>query len=134
MSFASWLRTLRAPFGPSSARHARPGRRPRQVSSRPGAEWLEDRTVPSTFAVTNTLDDGSTGSLRWAINQANGDSDPASLINFNIASSGVQTVQVGTSSAYAGQSLPALGHPTTIDGTTEGGYSGSPLIVLNGAL
>jgi hypothetical protein len=29
---------------------------------------LEDRIVPSTFTVTNTLDDGSVGSLRWAIN------------------------------------------------------------------
>ena len=49
----------------------------------------EDRTVPSTFLVTNTYDDGSAGSLRWAINLANADSDLASTINFNIATSGV---------------------------------------------
>ena len=32
---------------------------------------MEDRTVPSTFTVTNLLDDGSAGSLRWAVGQAN---------------------------------------------------------------
>jgi hypothetical protein len=51
MSFTSWLRTLRARFGPSSARHARPDRRPRHVSSRPGLELLEDRTVPTAITV-----------------------------------------------------------------------------------
>jgi hypothetical protein len=45
-------------------------------------EALEDRTVPSTFTVTNTLDDGSVGSLRWAVGQAN--STPgADTINFD---------------------------------------------------
>jgi hypothetical protein len=33
-------------------------------------EALEDRSVPSTFTVTSTLDDGSAGSLRWAVGQA----------------------------------------------------------------
>ena len=42
-----------------------PSRRP------PALEALEDRTVPSTFTVLNTLDDGSVGSLRWAVGQAN---------------------------------------------------------------
>jgi len=35
--------------------------------SSPRLEVLEDRTVPTTFTVTNTLDDGSTGSLRDAV-------------------------------------------------------------------
>src|SRR4051794_7127556 len=51
-------------------------------------ERLEDRLAPSVFAVTNTLDDGSPGSLRWAINQVNADAaaTPAApdTINFNI--------------------------------------------------
>src|SRR5262249_57720803 len=97
-------------------------------------EALEDRTAPATFTVTSTLDDGSSGTLRWAITQANADTDPTSLINFDIAPSGVQTIQVGSSGAYAGQSLPVLSHPATIHGPTEGGYSGSPLIVLDGSL
>jgi hypothetical protein len=44
-------------------------------------ERLEDRYCPSTFTVTNALDDGSTGSLRWAVAQAN--SNPgADTLNF----------------------------------------------------
>ena len=38
-----------------------------------------------TFTVTNTLDDGSVGSMRWAIDQANAEpADTVSYINFNI--------------------------------------------------
>ena len=32
---------------------------------------LEDRRLLSTFTVTSTLDDGSAGTLRWAVGQAN---------------------------------------------------------------
>src|SRR5262245_14717327 len=53
---------------------ARPGQRTvRKVPPRTRLtlEALEDRSVPSPFTVTNTLDDGSVGSLRWAVGQAN---------------------------------------------------------------
>jgi hypothetical protein len=119
-------------LSPAKPRKALPRRRP--AFRRPLLEALEERNLPSTFTVTNTLDDGSSGSLRWAITQANADTAPTSLINFNIAPSGVQTIQVGSSSALPGQPLPVLSHPATIDGTTEGGYNGSPLIVVNGSL
>jgi parallel beta-helix repeat protein len=52
---------------------------------RPRLEILEDRTLPSTFVVTSTYDDGRFGSLRCAMNQANADSDPVSTIDFNIS-------------------------------------------------
>ena len=32
---------------------------------------LEDRRLLSTFTVTSTLDNGSIGTLRWAVGQAN---------------------------------------------------------------
>jgi hypothetical protein len=98
----------------------------------PILETLEDRVAPATFPVTSTADDGTAGTLRWAITQANADTDPSSVINFNIASSGVQTIQVGSSSSYPGQPLPTITHSVAIDGTSQGGYSGTPLIVLDG--
>jgi hypothetical protein len=58
--------------------------------------WLN---VGQVFRVTNTLDDGNTGSMRWAMTQVHNDiSDSAAqpdLIAFNINASGVQTIQVG---------------------------------------
>jgi hypothetical protein len=43
---------------------------------------LEERRLPSTFTVTITADDGSTGTLRWAITRANANSG-ANTINFD---------------------------------------------------
>ncbi|HEV8062133.1 MAG TPA: Ig-like domain repeat protein, partial [Gemmataceae bacterium] len=134
--FSSWLRgrVKRKPKNAKrvtgSASHSIVGWKHR---TRLVLELLEDRLALAAFTVTSVLDDGSAGTLRWAINQANVDTDPTSFINFNILASGVQTIQVGSSSPYAGQGLPALTHPTTIDGTTEPGFAGTPIIVLNGS-
>jgi hypothetical protein len=80
MRLSHWLRSARSRLVPSGtkrdsgqlARRARPGRL--------NVECLEDRTVPSTFSVSNLADSGD-GSLRAAIAAANanpGDDD----INF----------------------------------------------------
>ena len=45
-------------------------------------EALEDRTLFSVFTVTNTLDNGSVGSLPWAVTQANANPG-ANTINFS---------------------------------------------------
>jgi parallel beta-helix repeat protein len=66
--------------------------------------------------VTNTLDDGNAGSLRWAINQVNADTDSSSTIDFNIPGSGVHTISPTTD-------LPAINHPVTIDGFSQPGSS-----------
>ena len=42
-----------------------------QPSHLPGIMALEDRILLSALSVTNALDDGSNGSLRWALDQAN---------------------------------------------------------------
>ena len=47
---------------------------------------LEDRRLLSTFTVDNTLDDGSTGSLRWAVGLANSTSGD-NTIDFGLPSS-----------------------------------------------
>ena len=41
---------------------------------------LEDRQLLSTFPVTSTADDGSTGTLRWAVDGANADSAPSKIV------------------------------------------------------
>src|SRR6516225_9824868 len=64
MRMRSWIRKL-------FARPVMPSIRKRPHRARLAVQALEDRTVPSTFTVTNLLDDGSVGSLRWAVGKAN---------------------------------------------------------------
>jgi hypothetical protein len=77
----------------------------------------------TTFTVTNTNDSGP-GSLRDAINQANQNPGP-DVINFNIPGAGPQVIQ-------SLQDLPAISDAVTIDGTTQPGFAGSPLVEVNG--
>ena len=82
----------------------------------------------ATFAVTTTADSGP-GSLRQAILDANANPG-ADTIAFAIGATGSQqTIQPASA-------LPIITGPVTIDGWSQGGagYSGPPLIELNGAL
>jgi hypothetical protein len=90
-------------------------------------EALEDRTLPSTFIVVNTLDDSNPGSLRWAINQANTTANVGGpdTITFAIGS-GIQTIAPLSA-------LPTITDSVIIDGTTQPGYSGTPVTELSGA-
>ena len=73
--------------------------------------------------VTTTADSGA-GSLRAAILAANG--TPAlDVIQFAIPGSGIKTISPATP-------LPGLTTAITIDGTTQSGYAGSPVIELDG--
>ncbi len=80
---------------------------------------------PSTFVVNNTNDSGP-GSLRQAILDSNNAIGATNTIDFDISSSGVQTIVPLTP-------LPAISNPVLIDGTSEPGYSGTPLIELSGS-
>lgn len=52
--------------------------------AKPSVDRLEDRWAPATLQVTNTLDDGSVGSLRWAVAQA--DNNPnGDTITINVS-------------------------------------------------
>ncbi|QEL14532.1 beta strand repeat-containing protein [Limnoglobus roseus] len=91
---------------------------------------LEDRTAPAVFTVTTTADNGNNvtptvGSLRAAIVAANAAAG-ADTINFAIAGGGVQTILPSTQ-------MVAITDPVTIDGTTQTGYSGTPVIRISGA-
>lgn len=90
----------------------------------PKVEALEPRRLLATFIVSTTSDGGA-GSLRAAITSAN--ASPGSVIDFNIGASGVvQTITPASA-------LPTITAAVTIDGTTEPGYTNTPLINLNGA-
>src|SRR5579859_5293756 len=61
-----------------------------KMAVRYAVEALEDRTLLSSFVVTNVNDSGP-GSLRDAITQANNNPGP-DIITFNIPGTGVQTI------------------------------------------
>jgi len=89
--------------------------------------WVESVAHAATFTV-NTADDHNDGvcnagdcTLREAINAANA----GDTISFNIPGSGVHTIN-----ATSGFSITKA---VTIDGTTQPGYAGAPLIEINGA-
>jgi parallel beta-helix repeat protein len=71
---------------------------------------LESRTLLATFTVTGTADDGSVGTLRWAIDQANA-SSAADTIAFSSLFNTPQTIKLS-----AGQLVLNDLATTTIDG------------------
>jgi len=86
---------------------------------------MEDRTLLSTFLVNNTADSGP-GSLRQAIVDSNAATDGANTIDFNITGQGVQTIAPLSA-------LPAITQAVLIDGFSQPGYAGTPLIELTGS-
>jgi len=96
----------------------------------------------ATITVTTNLDtvanDGQV-TLREAITAINSGSDQSDVnvnrtgtygvsdtILFNISGSGVHTLQPASA-------LPSLASPVTVDGTSQPGFSGSPLIEIDGS-
>src|SRR5262245_25784763 len=77
MATRPWFRNL----------FARPVTQPiRQAAARyrPRLEALEDRLAPAAYHVTSLSDDGSAGTLRWAITQANANAG-ADAIDFQVS-------------------------------------------------
>jgi uncharacterized repeat protein (TIGR01451 family) len=101
------------------------GRRNRRAPWRPGCELMERRQLLSTYVVSNTNDDGSPNSLRWAILQANAASG-VSTIAFGVTGPGPLAIRLGSA-------LPAIARPVIIDGTTQPGYQGAPLVEIDGS-
>ena len=88
----------------------------------PDFHGLERRMMPSTFTVTDTSDSDS-GSLRQAILNSNATLG-SNTIDFDIGT-GAQTISLLSP-------LPAITVPLLIDGTSQPGYAGAPLIDLDG--
>jgi len=87
-------------------------------------ESLEERRVLASFAVVNSNEFG-TGSLRQAIINSNQSPGLDSIV-FAIADAN-KTIELSTP-------LPTIVDPVIIDGTTQPGYMGTPLVELRGAL
>ena len=93
---------------------------------------IEPAAQAANFTVntTNDHDDGVCNaadcSLREAINAVNGGAG-GDTISFNIAGAGVQTINVTAAGGFS------ITKAVTIDGTTQPGFAGVPLIELNGA-
>ena len=87
--------------------------------------WLSQKFGPAvTFNVTNTNDSG-VGSLRQAIIDANA-TPGTDTIGFNIPGSPPHSIPLLSP-------LPPINDSAIIDGTTQTGFSGVPIIELNGS-
>jgi hypothetical protein len=91
---------------------------------RPRVEIMEDRTLLSTFLVNTTADSGP-GSLREAILDSNAATRGTNTIDFGIPGPGSQTIEPLAP-------LPAVSQAVLIDGFSQPGYAGTPLIEVNG--
>jgi uncharacterized repeat protein (TIGR01451 family) len=100
----------------------------RRHSRRPALESMERRVLlAQTFTVTNSLDDGSPGTLRAAIIAANASVDVGNTIDFDIPAGDSPIINV------TGSGLPAITRAVTIDGFTQPGSSSiAPAIQLDG--
>ena len=78
----------------------------------------------ATFIVSNANTSGA-GSLQQAILDANANAG-LDTITFQIPGAGVHTITPTSA-------LPSITDPVVIDGTTQPGFAGTPLIELNGA-
>jgi hypothetical protein len=75
--------------------------------------------------VVNTTADSGPGSLRQAILDANSLTAGATTIDFAIPGTGIQTIEPITP-------LPSITASVLIDGTTQPGFAGTPLIAFGG--
>ena len=115
---------------------AHPARRAsRPLVRRPRVRSLEDRTLLSAFAVVTTTADSGPGSLRDAITRADASTSTNQLeIDYNIpktdpgynSATGLYTIKLASA-------LPNITHPVFLNGASEPGFAGKPLVMLNGS-
>ncbi|MFL6335798.1 MAG: carboxypeptidase regulatory-like domain-containing protein [Pyrinomonadaceae bacterium] len=98
-----------------------------------GANWTFSVCPAGTTLTVNTTGDGDDGacnaahcSLREAILTSNSTVGQFETVAFNIGGGGARTITLTSA-------LPAITDPLLIDGTTQPGFVGSPLVKLDGA-
>ena len=77
-----------------------------------------------TFVVTSPADSTATGTLRWAFINVNTSPAAPHIVAFNLASP-FTIAPTGT--------LPALVQPVRVDGSTQPGYTGAPIVRIVGS-
>ena len=87
-------------------------------------QTLNFTAARQSFVVTNTNDAGA-GSLRQAVTNANA-TPGHDRVTFNIPGAGVHVIKLNAA-------LPEIVEPVDIDGSTQPGYAGRPLVEVNGA-
>ena len=105
--------------GPHRASQADPN-----PSDNSDSETTTINAIGRDIVVTNTNTSGE-GSLRQAILDSNSDTTDVDRIVFNIPGAGPRTIAPTSA-------LPTITAPVIIDGTTQPGYAGVPLIELTG--
>ena len=85
----------------------------------PSSSWSNRVSLLASFTVTSAADT-SAGTLRQVIERLDLLKDPANTVSFDIGN-GPQIISLQSS-------LPPITRPVFIDGTSQPGYSGSPLI------
>jgi hypothetical protein len=117
MTLQRWFQACRIPIRSSR-------RRPR--SPRLSVEGLEERTVLSTMLVTNLYDHGA-GSLRAALLAVNRDTANLTpdVIRFDLTGTAPYTIHLNSE-------LPVITHPLFLDGTSQPGYAGTPIVRVDG--
>jgi titin len=131
MALASWVRNWKRSIEYRWQRQQSLRRKhvDRRRAVRPVLESLEGRWLLSTYVVISTADDGSQGTLRDAINQANAAGSTITEIDFNIATVG------SSQSINLTSQLPTLtASGIFINGLSQGGSgSTTQLITLDGS-
>lgn len=99
---------------------------PRRFSRKLSIELLESRDVPTVFSVSNFAATGP-GSLRQAILDAN--ADPFTGEDQIEFTTGAGTIALSDTDGP----LPTFTRTTVIDGSSATGFSGTPIIVIDGS-
>ena len=96
------------------------GRRSRRHRRLITLEGLEERIVLSPWLVTKSVDDGSSGTLRWAIGQANAEGGGSTITFDPTAFATAQTITLSSASGFGTLNLTEAGGTETIQGPTAG--------------
>jgi len=115
------VRNSRAAANPfQSTRASRRAGRSQHLLTKAVIETLEKRTLLSGYVVTSTADDGSSGTLRWAIQQAN-------------TAGGNQTITFASSlTSSAPATIDLNGSPLEISGNITINGPGQNLLAIDG--